>query len=60
MTTAPPVILVTDDATAADLAEAITHMNGYAKRQMHHPDNLRWVMAHAQIDALLDDWQAKA
>ena len=48
------------ETTRDDIAEALSHLSHYAGRLPHHPDCNRWVMAHAQIDALLDDWQAKA
>ena len=50
-------IKVTDQTTRAELAEAITHLNDYAKHQQHHVDNSRWVRAHQRIDVLLGDWE---
>lgn len=52
------VIRINDETTRAELAEALTHLAKYARRQPHHPDCTRWVLAHQRIDALLVDWLA--
>lgn len=57
VTATPDTIVVTDETTRAELAEAITHLGAYAARQMHHPDCERWVTAHRRIDNLLYEWQ---
>lgn len=55
-------LLITDDTTPDELAEAITHCGVYAKRQPHvmgdaaHPSG--WDLAHQKLDLLLDDWLA--
>lgn len=53
---------VTDDTTAADLAEALAHLNAAAKAisrrgksAMLRPE---YAAAHARIDALVTDWEA--
>jgi len=51
-------VVITDQTTREELAEALTNLARYAAHQQHHPDNARWVRAHARIDALLDDWEA--
>lgn len=51
---------ITDESTRADLEEALTNLSKYAGHQLHHVDCSRWVRAHQRIDALLDEWQAKA
>lgn len=56
--TTPATILITDDSTAEEVAEAITHLAAYAARQLHHPDSVRWINAHRRINALLTDWEA--
>lgn len=49
---------VTDDATPAELAEALTHLAAKARREpavfgtLERPSN--WDLRHARIDALLD------
>lgn len=54
-------LLVTDDTTRAELAEAISHVGAYAKRQPHvmgdavHPS--MWDRSHARLDSLLTDWE---
>ncbi len=55
MTVAPEMIRITDDSTVDEIREAITHLGQYAARQMHHRDCVRWVKAHARIDALLTE-----
>ena len=57
MTTAPETVRITDESTAEEIAEAITHLGQYAARQQHHPDCGRWVRAHQRIDALLCEWE---
>ena len=58
------MVVITDESTAADIAEAITHVNHDAKRAPHvlgtadHPS--RWDKRHELIDAMLTDWQARA
>lgn len=52
------IIHIDDDTSRADLIEALGNLNGYAKRQPHvlgvsAPS--RWDMAHARIDAVLDE-----
>lgn len=51
------ILRITDETTREELAEALTHLARYARRQPHHPDCTRWVLAHQRIDALLTDWQ---
>lgn len=51
------VIRINDETTRAELAEALTHLAKYARRQPHHPDCARWVLAHQRIDALPVDWE---
>jgi hypothetical protein len=55
--TDPVTILITDDSTKAEVAEALTHLAQYAARQQHHPDCARWVLAHRRMNALLEDWE---
>lgn len=53
-------LVITDDTTKADLAEAITNVNAYAERQPHVlgvSGPSRWDRAHAKLDALLDDYE---
>lgn len=52
------ILLVSDDSSREDIAEALTHLAKYAAHQLHHPDCVPWVTAHRRIDALLDDWEA--
>lgn len=60
----PDLIRVTDETTRADLAETLGHLAAHAKRQPYvvrrfDSDPLTsWDKAHAQIDAVLTDWQA--
>lgn len=56
---APNIIVVTDETSPVEIAEAITHLAAYAKRQQHHPDCAAWTNAHARIDCLLEDWEAR-
>jgi hypothetical protein len=48
--------------TRADIAEALTHLNHHAKRQIPKPGTpdfpTAWDKAHALIDARLYEWQA--
>lgn len=59
-TLAPDLFVVTDETTAADIAEAITHLAAYAKRQQNYAGNEAWARTHRRINALLHDWQARA
>ena len=54
-----PFLVVTDDTEPAEIAQAIVFVNDYAKHQLHHPDCVAYVTAHARIDALLTDYQAR-
>jgi len=57
MSLAPDTLIVTDETTRAELAEALTHLAAYASRQQHHPDCERWVTAHRRIDVLLTEYE---
>lgn len=54
-------LVITDDSTRADLAEALINVNTHAKRQMYVVEKFTedpptaWTKAHRQINALLDD-----
>lgn len=65
--TMTPAIVVTDDTTADELAECLTHMCAFAKRQQRIVERLstdepsEWTKAHRRMDGPLDDWlKAKA
>lgn len=53
------MLVITDETSRADIAEAIRYVNEYAHRQPHvlgvtAPS--RWDAAHSKLDALLEDW----
>lgn len=59
------ITLVTDGASREDLAETLTLLNRDAKRlpNVIEPSTMRgvptpWSIAHARLNAVLDDWQA--
>lgn len=54
------MLVITDDTTRDELAEAITHANAYAERQPHVlgvSGPSKWDEAHERINALLDDYE---
>jgi hypothetical protein len=60
----PQILRVTDDTTLEELAEALSTLNAFARRQQHiiggREGLSAWDRAHQRIDKLLTDWQAKA
>ena len=59
-----PVVKITDDTTKAELAEYLTNLNAFAKRQPHVMEKsyldreTDWTKAHRRMDGPLDDWLA--
>ena len=57
------MVVVTDESTRADLAEAMGHVNFTAKRTFQvvgtpeHPT--LWDRRHELLNAMLDDWQTR-
>ena len=57
------MVVITDESTAADIAEAIGHVNHLAKRSPHvlgtidYPTD--WDRTHELLDAMLDDWRSR-
>lgn len=54
------MLVITDDTTRDELAEAIVHANAFAERQPHVlgvSGPSKWDTAHARVDALLEDWE---
>lgn len=52
-----PLVRVGDDATKAEIAEALTYLAARAARLPHHRDCTQWLKLHECIDDLLTDWQ---
>ena len=58
------MVVITDESTACEIAEALGHANRRAKRAPHvigtreYPT--AWDRAHELLDAMLTDWQARA
>lgn len=59
------ILLVTDGASRKDLAETLILLNRDAKHAPNviEPSTMRgvptmWSIAHARINAVLDDWEA--
>lgn len=54
-------MVVTDDTTRAELAEALGHLSHAAQREMPVVGSVTlvtpWDKSHERIDAMLDDWQ---
>ena len=58
------MIVVTDESTAAEVADAITRVNALAKVSPHvlgtSDEPSLWDRRHQLIDAMLTDWQSRA
>lgn len=53
----PELLRINDDTTREEIAEALTNLARHAMRLPHVLDNSPHQRCHAQMDALLDDWE---
>lgn len=54
------MLLISDETTRDEIAEAITHVNAYAERQPHIIGWGTWERAHQKLNVLLSDWEKAA